>query len=108
MTKKIPASRRITHFLQELEGESRREVAGEDERVEEESLGRRPLLRVLGQGDLNETARAEEEQTLDYALLNRAGVEAEEEEASKQAELISSLNQYTNEVLRHLNYFLPF
>ena len=55
MTKKIPASRRITHFLQELEGESRREVAGEDEGVEEQPLRRRALLRVLGQGDLHET-----------------------------------------------------
>ena len=60
--------------------------------MEEEPLGRRPLLRVLGQGDLHETGRRTEEvQSLAYALLNRA--REEKEEASRQAEPAYSLNQ---------------
>ena len=49
----------IIHLLKEVEGESRGEVAGEDEGVEEQPLRRRTLLRVLGQGDLHETAKRE-------------------------------------------------
>ena len=45
------------HLLEEVEGESGGEVAGEDEGVEEQPLGRRTLLRVLGQRDLHETGK---------------------------------------------------
>ena len=48
------------HLLQEVEGESCGEVAGEDEGVEEQPLRRRTLLRVLGQSDLHETANRRE------------------------------------------------
>ena len=43
--------------MEELEGEPCREVPREDEGVEEQPLRRRTLLRVLGQGDLHETAK---------------------------------------------------
>ena len=51
----ISSSKSDNHLLEEVEGESRGEVAGEDEGVEEQPLRRRSLLRVLGQSDLHET-----------------------------------------------------
>ena len=60
----ISSSKSDNHLLEEVEGESRGEVAGEDEGVEEQPLRRRALLRVLGQCDLHETAKTERDKDI--------------------------------------------